>query len=82
MKTYINNQVIAPSELISINNNNSEGQIVQRYNIPQALLESYFIPSNKMEAYQKARSIQDLNAQIKFGIPINISRYAKYGNQF
>lgn len=44
-----------------------EGKIVQRYNIAKAMIEFYFIPSEKLEDYEMAKSRQDLNANRMYG---------------
>ena len=56
-----------------IDGNTDEGMIVSRYNIPEARIEYYFIPSNNVTAYQAARSHYQLDAHIKLGRPVNES---------
>ena len=50
-----------------------EGMLVSRYNITDARIEYYFIPSLNVLAYQAARSDRDLDAHRKLGQMIDIS---------
>ncbi|HRH67134.1 MAG TPA: hypothetical protein PLU53_12605 [Bacteroidia bacterium] len=56
-----------------IDGNTDEGMIVSRYNIPEAKIEYYFIPSKNVIAYQSARSHHELDAHRKLGRPVNES---------
>ena len=56
------------NDLIFENGIKSKGKIILRYNIPQAKIEYYFIPSNRFTDYDKARSVQDLQAHKKYGV--------------
>ncbi len=47
------------------------GSVVNKYNIALAILEKYLIPTNKWDAFQIARSKQELNACKKYGKLIN-----------
>lgn len=70
MKKGIKNSSIPSLEQLALLRTSNQGKIVQRYNISQANLEYYFIPSLEMGAYELARSKQDLNAHAKYGIAI------------
>lgn len=58
------------NKYISNVNSIDEGRIVKRYNIAKALIECYFIPSDKKKDYDIAVSKQDLGANIKYGTQI------------
>lgn len=46
---------------------NQDGKFVRRYNISKAIVENYFIPANNVQAFDCARTKQDLNANTIFG---------------
>ncbi len=70
MKKVIKNSSISLLKHLAVQQTSNRGKIVQRYNISQAYLEYYFIPSLEMGAFELARSKQDLNAYAKYGIAI------------
>ena len=45
--------------------NQDEGMIISRYNISEAMIEYYFIPTGNLLAYQAARSHSNLDAHKK-----------------
>jgi hypothetical protein len=49
-----------------------EGMLISRYNIPEAQVEYYFIPSMNVVAYQAARSHSDALAHKKLGMMVDI----------
>lgn len=51
-------------------NHINEGRIVHRYNISKALIECYFIPSDKLKDYEIEKAKQDLSVYSKYGIQI------------
>jgi hypothetical protein len=51
--------------------NTGKGKIVNKYNIISMLIENYFIASDKLKGFELARSKQDPNAHIKFGIKVS-----------
>ena len=52
--------------------NQNEGMIISRYNISEAHIEYYFIPSTNLLAYQAARSHSNLDAHKKLGLMVDI----------
>ncbi|MCC7232723.1 MAG: hypothetical protein IT242_07245 [Bacteroidia bacterium] len=56
-----------------IDGKSDEGMIVSRYNIPEARIEYYFIPSVNVLAYQGARASHDMNAHKNLGSRLDIS---------
>ncbi len=48
------------------------GKVVRRYNISKAKIERYFIPSENIEAYEKAKSRQDLTAYSTYGTQLQV----------
>lgn len=69
----VNNNLISPSQAQMLNKDNiDQGKVVQRYNISQAKVECYFIPSGEQEAYEIAIFKQDLSAYKKYGIQMKI----------
>lgn len=44
-----------------------EGMVISRYNIKEARVEFYFIPSKNLLAFDSARSHHDLEAHKKMG---------------
>ena len=70
MKKVTKNSTTSALKNLAINQKSNQGKIVQRYNISKAFLESYFIPSKEVDAFELARSKQDLNAHSKYGIAI------------
>jgi hypothetical protein len=47
--------------------NQNEGMIVPRYNIPQAKIEYYFIPSSRIADYNSAKARADQDAHRYYG---------------
>lgn len=77
----VNNNLICRSREQILNNDNiNQGKVVQRYNISQAKVESYFIPSRELEAYEIAIFKQDLTAYKKYGTKMKISSITNIRN--
>ena len=56
-----------------IDGKQDEGMIVSRYNIKEAQIEYYFIPSMNLLAYQAARSHAGNHAYTQLGRLVNIN---------
>jgi len=48
----------------------NHGKIVNKYNITQAKIETYLIPENDLHDFEIARSKQELDAHMKYGIKL------------
>ena len=59
-----------------IDGKKDEGMVVSRYNIKEAQIEYYFIPSKNLLAYQAARSHAEYSAYKSLGTMIDISNIA------
>ncbi len=55
-----------------IDGRQDEGMIISRYNISEARIEYYFIPSMNLLAYQAAKSHAQNDAYQKLGMMIDI----------
>jgi hypothetical protein len=49
-----------------------EGMVISRYNIKDARVEFYFIPSGNLLAFESARSHHDLEAHKKMGQLVDV----------
>ena len=65
--------VFHQGHFIFFDGKHDEGMIISRYNIPEAQIEYYFIPSENILFYQAARSSTDIDAHKKLGRLIDIS---------
>ncbi len=75
MSTHeIQNLICHKGQFTFIDGNQDEGMIICRYNIPEAQIEYYFIPSMNVIAYQAARSHAEHNAHMKLGNKIDIGK--------
>jgi hypothetical protein len=67
MKKKILGHQFGDSESTFANITSTKGKVIRRYNIPLAKIEYYFIPVEKLAEYAKARSMQDLKANLRLG---------------
>ena len=73
MSTHeIQNLICHNGQFTFIDGKQDEGMIISRYNISEAQIEYYFIPSMNVLAYQAARSHSEQNAHKKLGSMIDI----------
>lgn len=56
-----------------VDGNDLDGMIVSRYNIPLGRVEYYFIPAEKMVAYDRARAGHDKEVHRRLGMKIEAS---------
>jgi hypothetical protein len=73
MSTHeIQNLIYHTGQFTFMNGKQDEGMIISRYNIGEAQIEYYFIPSANVIAYQAARSHAEIDAHKKLGMLVDI----------
>ena len=51
----------------------NEGMVVARYNIRDAKIEYYFVPTSNLNEYKEAKNKHETNAQLRFGNIIDVN---------
>lgn len=73
MSTHeIQNLICQKGQFTFLDGKQDEGMIISRYNISEAMIEYYFIPSANLLAYQAARTHSNLDAHKKLGLMVDI----------